>query len=57
MKKPAGTRERQQCGTPYRSEFTLTLQEALRDGAITHGVEVPEKDLRFAETHARQVRS
>lgn len=56
MKNPAGTHECQQCGTPYRSEFTLTLQEALRDGAITRGVDVPEEDLRFAETHARQVR-
>lgn len=41
------------CGEPFicKHEFEVTLQEAQRDGAITRGVDVSEKDVRFAEEH------
>ncbi|MFN3724756.1 MAG: DEAD/DEAH box helicase [Allosphingosinicella sp.] len=56
MKNTTGAHDCQRCGSSFRHDFTLTLQEALRDGAITRGVDLSEEDLRYAETNARQVR-
>ena len=36
--------------------FELSLREALRDGAISRGLDVSEEEVRYAETHAAQVR-
>jgi len=45
------------CGTANAQDFDLTLDEALRDGAITRGIDVSEEDLQFAEANAERVRS
>lgn len=45
------------CGAPFGEGFTLTLDEALRTGAIVRGIDIDEDDVRTAERMADAVRS
>ena len=53
---PLGSSSCSHCGESGKRDFTLSLEEALRDGAISRGIEVSEEELRFAETHESKVR-
>src|SRR5262249_49361343 len=48
--------ECQSCGVSLVSDFSLTLDEALRDGAIVRGMDIEEDDVRSAEETAPVVR-
>ena len=37
------------CGTSFGTAFTLTLTEALRTGAIVHGMDLSESDVQASE--------
>ncbi len=53
---PAGSAACQHCGTPFGQGFTLTLDEALRTGAIVRGMELQEADVCDGERMASRVR-
>ncbi len=44
------------CGYSFSSEFSLSLEEALREGAIVRGMEVEEEDARDSENIAPELR-
>lgn len=44
------------CGASFRQDFSLTLDEALRTGAIVRGMDIDEDDVRAAEQMAPTVR-
>ena len=46
----------QNCGESFASGFTLTLEEALRTGAIVRGMDIDEEDVVEGEKMAGQVR-
>lgn len=46
----------QQCGHNFSAEFVLTLNEALRQGAIVRGMDVEEEDVQAGEEMAERVR-
>jgi superfamily II DNA or RNA helicase len=46
----------QSCGASFVSDFSLTLDEALRDGAIVRGMDIDEDDVRSSELAAPVVR-
>ena len=46
----------QNCGDAFGSNFVLTLDEALRAGAIVRGIDVDENDVREGEAIASTVR-
>lgn len=54
---PAGSSSCQHCGTAFGQGFTLTLDEALRTGAIVRGMELDEADVVDGERMAERVRS
>lgn len=49
-------RDCQHCGCKFGSDFTLTLDEALRTGAIVRGIDIDEGDVREGEEMAETVR-
>jgi hypothetical protein len=46
----------QHCGAPFGAEFVLTLEEALRTGAIVRGMDVTEEDVKEGEAIAGNLR-
>ena len=46
----------QSCGASFSSNFVLTLDEALRTGAIVRGMDLPEDEVRLGEEMAQPVR-
>jgi superfamily II DNA or RNA helicase len=44
------------CGTSFMASFKLTLEEALRAGAIVRGMDIDEEEVRDAEAMAEDVR-
>lgn len=46
----------QHCGASFAAEFTLTLDEALRAGAIVRGMDIDEDDVREGEAMAQGFR-
>jgi superfamily II DNA or RNA helicase len=46
----------QHCGKAFSTEFVLTLEEALRTGAIVRGMDVSEEDVQEGEAIAGKVR-
>jgi superfamily II DNA or RNA helicase len=46
----------QQCGEPFGTNFTLTLDEALRTGAIVRGMDLNETEVKEGEKIAGPVR-
>lgn len=53
---PVGATSCQACGSDFRAEFLVTLDEALRTGAIIRGMDVDEDDVREGERIAQPVR-
>lgn len=53
---PAGAQDCQHCGTNLGHAFTLTLDEALRAGAIVRGMEIEEDAVQASERIAPRVR-
>ena len=53
---PASARACQHCGKAFATDFTLTLDEALRTGAIVRGMDVDEQDVRDGEAMASSIR-
>lgn len=54
---PIGARACQACGRGFHSDFVLTLDEALRNGAIVRGMDLDEREVRAAEEIAPEVRA
>jgi hypothetical protein len=52
-----GAQACQHCGGSFTSDFTLTLDDALRNGAIVRGMDVDEEDVREGEVIAGNVRT
>jgi ribosomal protein L40E len=46
---PIGAKECQHCGSSFEVDFDITLNEALRLGAIVRGMDVDEEDVREGE--------
>jgi hypothetical protein len=46
----------QQCGASFTTPFVLTLDEALRAGAIVRGTDIEEEDVQESEAMAKSVR-
>jgi superfamily II DNA or RNA helicase len=46
----------QHCGAKFGMDFKLTLDEALRAGAIVRGMDIDEEDVKQGEAMAQQVR-
>lgn len=46
----------QHCGAPFGTDFVLTLEEALRTGAIVRGMDVSEEDVKEGEAIAGNLR-
>lgn len=46
----------QHCGAPFGAAFVLTLEEALRTGAIVRGMDVDEEDVKEGEAIANNLR-
>jgi hypothetical protein len=44
------------CGASFRVGFVLTLDEALRAGAIIRGIDIEEQEVRLGEKMAAPVR-
>lgn len=53
---PVSASSCQSCGSSFEHSFTLTLDEALRTGVITRGMDVDESDTRLGEQIAPAVR-
>lgn len=53
---PLQAKECQSCGASFLQDFVLTLDEALRTGAIVRGMDVDEEDVREGEQIAGSVR-
>ncbi len=53
---PLSAKSCQQCGEDFGTDFTLTLDEALRTGAIVRGMDVEEQDVQEGEAMAATVR-
>jgi superfamily II DNA or RNA helicase len=53
---PAGAQDCQHCGENLGHAFTLTLDEALRTGAIVRGMEIDEDEVQAGEQIAPKVR-
>jgi superfamily II DNA or RNA helicase len=45
------------CGSSFQAEFKLSLDEALRAGAIVRGMDIDEDEVRLAEQMAPNIRS
>jgi superfamily II DNA or RNA helicase len=55
-KNPSGTTECNSCGASFSTSFSLSLDEALRTGAIVRGMDIEEEDVREGERIAQPVR-
>lgn len=53
---PLSAKSCQNCGHSFAAEFVLTLNEALRQGAIVRGMDVEEEDVKVGEEMAERVR-
>jgi len=53
---PFGATSCHACGAPFGTSFTLSLDEALRTGAIVRGMDIEETDVREGERIAQPVR-
>ena len=53
---PAGATSCHACGTSFSSTFSLTLDEALRTGAIVRGMDIEESDVVKGEALASKMR-
>jgi superfamily II DNA or RNA helicase len=49
--------ECQECGHSFRTEFEITLNEALRLGAIVRGMDIEEEEVRDGEAHKAEILS
>ena len=47
----------QHCGKPFGATFTLTLDEALRAGAIARGMDIDEEEVQESEKMATSFRN
>jgi superfamily II DNA or RNA helicase len=54
---PVAAAECQACGQTFSPAFVLTLDEALRTGAIARGLDLNEEEVQMAEDIAQKVRS
>ena len=52
-----GAKSCQVCGEVFGSNFSLTLDQAMRNGAIVRGMEIDEGEVRNAELIAPSVRN
>lgn len=52
-----GADECQECGHSFRAEFEITLNEALRLGAIVRGMDIPEDEVRDGEENKAEILS
>lgn len=52
---PMGATECQSCGYSFRLEFEITLNEALRVGAIVRGMDLDEEEVRDGEQHKAEI--
>lgn len=53
---PLGAKSCHSCGASFEAKYTLTLDEALRDGAIIRGMDVGEAEVQRSEAMAVTVR-
>jgi len=53
---PLGAKQCQNCGASFAAQFNITLEEALRTGAIVRGMDIDEDDVRDGEAMASDVR-
>jgi superfamily II DNA or RNA helicase len=53
---PLGATTCQNCGESFSSSFTLTLEEALRAGAIVRGADLDEDEVQAGEAMAKDLR-
>lgn len=53
---PSSAKSCQHCGANFAADFTLTLDEALRTGAIVRGMDIEEQDVVEGEEMAENVR-
>jgi len=44
------------CGTPFKVDYILTLDEALRTGAIVRGMDIDEDDVQLGESISQSVK-
>jgi len=54
---PRAAKECHQCGESFSHDIKITLEEALRDGAIARGMDIDEEEVREAEDLAPLVRN
>jgi superfamily II DNA or RNA helicase len=54
---PLSAKNCESCGHSFTAQFHLTLEEALRTGVITRGMEIGEDEVREGETLAADVRA
>lgn len=52
-----GSDECQSCGHSFRTEFEITLNEALRLGAIVRGMDLEEDEVRDGEQNKAEILS
>jgi len=53
---PKAAQSCHECGASFNHDITITLEEALRDGAIVRGMDIDEREVREAEDLAPLVR-
>lgn len=53
---PIGAKECQACGASFAAQFSITLEEALRTGAIVRGMDIDEDEVKDGEAMAEDVR-
>jgi superfamily II DNA or RNA helicase len=54
---PIGSKECQFCGASFKHEFEITLEEALRMGAIIRGMDVEEYEVQEGERDGKEILS
>ena len=54
---PMAVDECQQCGAPFRHEYEVTLNEALRMGAIIRGMDLNEEEVVEGEENKDEIRN
>lgn len=52
---PMGAEECQSCGHSFKTDFEITLKEALRIGAIVRGMDLTEEEVRDGEEHKAEI--
>ena len=53
---PVHVDECQSCGTSFKNDFTIKLEDALRLGGVARGMDLTEEEVRIGEEIAEQVR-